>query len=208
MIDYWEQRFVKGGAIWGDHPSDSVEIAHRCFQSNDVDRLLVPGSGYGRNAGYFLERGYAVTGVEISPTAIAQGRERYPDLEVVQGSVLEVAFTDPFDAIYCFNVLHLFRADDRQRFIETYRDFLRSGGLAFFVVFSDQEPSFGKGPQVEPYTFETKPGRPVHYFTEVDLRAHFAGFDVLEMGVVEDAEDHGPGPHVHILRYICASWLG
>ncbi|MCX6375275.1 MAG: class I SAM-dependent methyltransferase, partial [Armatimonadetes bacterium] len=80
----------------------------------------------------------------------------------------------------------------------------RDGGLLFFTVFSEEEPSFGKGEKIEENTFESKPGRPVHYFTEYDLISHFSEFDVLETGLTKDPEDHGEGPHTHQLRYIVA----
>jgi hypothetical protein len=74
----------------------------------------------------------------------------------------------------------------------------------FFVVFSDRDPSFGKGQEVEKNTFESRPGRPVHYFTEDDLRDLFREFKILESGIFEDPEDHGEGPHTHELLYILA----
>jgi hypothetical protein len=27
--------------------------------------------------------------------------------------------------------------------------------------------------------------------------------EIMETGITEDPEDHGGGPHTHILRYIC-----
>jgi hypothetical protein len=76
-------------------------------------------------------------------------------------------------------------------------------------VFSEKEPSFGKGRETELNTFESKPGRPVHYFTHDDLLSHFRGFNVLETGLMEDAENHGAdGPHVHVVRYIFAEIPG
>ncbi len=102
-------------------------------------------------------------------------------------------------------MLHLFLEGDRKRFVAKCADALREGGLAFFAVFSDAEPSYGKGRQVEPGTFESKPGRPVHYFSEKDLVDHFAGFEVLETGIMEDPEEHGEeGKHVHLVRYVLA----
>ena len=72
----------------------------------------------------------------------------------------------------------------------------------FFTVFSEKEESYGKGKQIEKNTFESKPGRPVHYFDEDDLKAHFKKMEILETGIMEDPEDHGEGPHTHLLRYI------
>ncbi len=73
------------------------------------------------------------------------------------------------------------------------------------MVFSDDENSFGKGRMIEPNTFESKPGRPVHYFTKNDLIKQFKGFNVIKTGKIEDEEEHGENSkHVHILRYIFA----
>jgi hypothetical protein len=80
---------------------------------------------------------------------------------------------------------------------------MKKSGLMFYTVFSEKEPSYGQGQQIEPNTYESKPGRPVHYFTESDLKGLFKGTEILETGIMEDAEDHGAGPHTHILRYIC-----
>jgi hypothetical protein len=80
---------------------------------------------------------------------------------------------------------------------------MKNNGLMFFTVFSEKEESYGKGREVEKNTYESKPGRPVHYFNEDDLREHFENMEIVETGITEDPEEHGEGPHTHILRYIC-----
>jgi len=72
----------------------------------------------------------------------------------------------------------------------------------YFLLFSELESSYGSGEEVEPDTFESKPGKPVHYFTEEDLRAHFKETRIIETGLLEDRKNHGNGPHTHMLRYI------
>jgi hypothetical protein len=100
-------------------------------------------------------------------------------------------------------VLHLFRQYDRRLFIRQCTSRIKKQGLMFFTVFSENEPTYGQGKKTENNTFESKPGRPAHYFDEDDLKAHFKKFNILETGLVEDPEDHGGGPHTHLLRYIC-----
>ncbi len=74
----------------------------------------------------------------------------------------------------------------------------------FFVVFSDREPSFGTGLMLEENTFESKPGREVHYYSAEDLVSEFRGMEILSTGMIEDPEEHGKeGRHTHLLRYIC-----
>jgi trans-aconitate 2-methyltransferase len=232
MSDYWDSRFAAEGAIWGSRPSRTVEAAVEEFKKAGVRTVLVPGSGYGRNAEALALAGFEVTGIEISARALelAQGqggpkagaglrrletnaaldaRAQAPHPTLVtylRGSVLDrLPAGRRFDAIYCFNVLHLFTEADRVRFLSICRSALADGGTLFFTVFSEREASFGRGREIEPMTYESKPGRPVHYFTEEDLRAHFASCSVTATGVVEDPEDHGTeGPHTHLVRYIVA----
>jgi hypothetical protein len=80
---------------------------------------------------------------------------------------------------------------------------LKPNGLAFFTVFSETEVDYGKGREIEENTFETRPGRPAHYFTERDLLEHFPRFQCIQTGLAQDPENHGrDGPHVHALRYV------
>jgi trans-aconitate 2-methyltransferase len=209
MSGYWNGRFEAEGRIWGGSPSRTAERAEEIFRTNGVKTVLVPGAGYGRNSEFFADRGYEVTGIEVSDEALRMAPANTA-VRYVRGSVLEVPLgCGQYDAVYCFNVLHLFLRDDRDLFLGKCRDALREDGIAFFVVFSEKEPQFGRGRIVEENTFESKPGRPTHFFTEEDLRESFRGFEVIDTALAEDREDHGTeGPHVHVVRYICARKKG
>lgn len=206
MNSFWEERFCEEGKIWGENPSRTAEYAITLFKKYPVRTILIPGSGYGRNAEAFAREGFDVTGIEISPTAVALARQNSEKIQYFEGSVDNMPFDDcQYDAIYCFNVLHLFLKDPRQIFLKRCRDQLKKGGLMFFVVFSDREPSFCTGRMVEENTFESKPGRAVHYYSREDLISEFDGLEILKEGMIEDPEDHGKeGRHTHLLRYILA----
>jgi len=103
------------------------------------------------------------------------------------------------------NTLHLFLKKERQKSIKNCYNLIKRKGYLLFVVFSDRENSYGKGKKIEENTFESKPGRPTHYFTEVDLIDHFKNFKIINLGRVDDNENHGSlGKHTHFLRYIFA----
>jgi SAM-dependent methyltransferase len=206
MNTFWEDRFREEGRIWGDTPSRTVAYAIGLFKSAGVHEVLVPGSGYGRNAVAFAQAGFSVTGIELSGTAVALAQQNSHGVRYHAGSVLDMPFDDTmFDGIYCFNVLHLLRKDSRVTFLQRCREQLKTGGVMFFVVFSDTEPSYGKGRMVGENTFESKPGREVHYYSEEDLVSEFHKLEALETGIMEDPEEHGAeGPHTHQLRYIYA----
>jgi 2-polyprenyl-3-methyl-5-hydroxy-6-metoxy-1,4-benzoquinol methylase len=204
--EYWDNRYGTEGKIWGDKPSLTANHALGLFQKAGIKNLLVPGSGYGRHTAFFARAGYDVTGIEISPVAIEMAYQNDHMSHFHLASVLEMSSVyGQFDAIYCFNVLHLFLEAKRALFIRRCENRLTKSGLMFFTVFSEKEANYGKGTPVETNTFETRPGRPAHYFTEQDLRRHFARYDIKDIGIIEEPEDHGGKPHTHILRYICAS---
>jgi SAM-dependent methyltransferase len=203
--EFWEKRFNEEGKVWGELPSKSAYHALELFRKHGVKSILVPGSGYGRNTRLFSASSFDVTGIEISGTACNLAKQFDPSSKVYEGSVLDMSLVPgTFEAIYCFNTLHLFCEDDRRLFMQECLNKLGQAGLAFFTVFSEEEPSYGEGREVESNTYESRPGRPTHYFTEDDLKEHFRDFEVIETGIVREPEDHGGQPHTHILRYIVA----
>ena len=207
MRNYWNERFASGGEIWGIEPSKTAYYALKLFKNLDLKTVIVPGAGYGRNTKLFSDAGFNVVGVEISDIAVKEARKFDTRTKFYRKTVLEIdSINGKFDAIYCFNLLHLFKKKERLLFIEKCNRVLKVGGFVFFVVFSDKEESFGRGMKVEENTFESKPGRIAHYFTREDLLLHFNKFDVIEIGEMEDKENHGEvGEHIHHLRYIFCS---
>lgn len=206
MQNYWNRRFEKEGRIWGSSPSRTAVQAMELFRREGVWKLLIPGSGYGRHPDFFAAEGLTVHGIEVSDVAVGLSSRSNPKVHYFLGSVLDMPFSDDlYDAVYCFNLLHFLYAGDRKAVIDHCAAQLQPGGILFFTVFSEREKSCGKGRQVEENTFESKPGRPTHYFTLEDLMNHFSAFHLLETGLVEDEESHGDeGPHIHLLRYIAA----
>ncbi len=206
-MEYWDKRYLAEGKIWGDLPSKSANHALMLFKKQKINSILVPGSGYGRNTKLFSVNGFKVVGIEISKIAYDIALNFDPKTTFFQGSFLDTdLFDEKYDAIYCFNLLHLFNDANRRLFIKKCINLLQNPGYLYFTAFSEKEKSFGKGRQIELYTFENKPGRPIHYFTNKDLKEHFKQFNILKTGQLKEKENHGIlGPHIHILRYIFAS---
>jgi SAM-dependent methyltransferase len=205
-MEYWDKRFLDEGKIWGDKPSKSAFYAIQLFKKYDIMKILIPGSGYGRNSKLFSNAKFEVTGIEISKIGVELARNFDKNTRFFEGSILNMPFSNEiYDAIYCFNVLHLFLKEDRFILLRKCFNQLKTGGYIFFTVFSEKEKSFGKGKQIEHNTFESKPGRPTHYFSQNDLKKHFADYNTIDDGIIKEEENHGNlGKHTHILRYIFA----
>ena len=201
---YWDTQFSKHRYIWGETPSKSAGIALSLFRKHKIQKILVPGSGYGRNSKLFSTSGFDVTGIEISEEACALACEYDPATKIHPGSFLDDDLVqDSYEGIYCFNVLQLFLQADRIRLIHRSAQMLSPNGFMFFTGISDQDKSFGQGQGVEKNTFAVSPEKILHYFTQDDLKEHFEGFKILEMGSFEDQVTHTLyGLKSYQIRYI------
>lgn len=200
--EYWNKRFNEEGIIWTFNPCKSALKAKEMFINLGIISILIPGAGYGRNAKLFVDSGFIVTGIEISERAIEIARENRVNIKYFNGSILDMPFdSEKYDSIFCFNVLHLFLKEERDKVIDKFQNQLRENGYGFIVVISELEESFGKGEEIEQNTYEPRKGKPVHYFTDFDLREHFKRFKIVESGVIDEPESHGE-EHVHKCRYI------
>jgi SAM-dependent methyltransferase len=207
MKEYWNSRFSKEEKIWGVLPSKTAYIALKLFQKNNIKKVLIPGIGYGRNSKLFSDNDFQVVGIEISEIAYEMAKLFDPKSKIILGSILDMPLNDElFDAIYCYNTLHLFLKRERTFILKNCYESLKKGGFVFFAVFSDKEKSYGEGKKIEENTFESKPGRPVHYFSKNDLIHHFKdNFRIIKNKITVDKEIHGAeGLHYHKLRYIFA----
>lgn len=208
MSEYWNQRFAQEGMIWGSDPSPTALHARELFSNFKLQSVLVPGAGYGRNTKVFSSE-FETYGIEVTPAAVDLALEWDPDSHFILGSALDLGLEVRVDAIYCYDVLHLFLIEDRRKLIANCLKQLRPGGLLYFTCFSDEDLSNGCGELIEPGTYEYKKGKYAHFFSENDIREHFSGTDILEMGsYLETLNSLEGGAHQYILRYIVAHKRG
>lgn len=71
-LDYWEERYAGTGAVWSGRVNQVVADVARDLPPG---RALDLGCGEGGDAVWLARQGWTVTGVDLSPTAVARGRE-------------------------------------------------------------------------------------------------------------------------------------
>jgi hypothetical protein len=157
----WNERYKTDGAHW---------LSRRPRQLLVQYAELLPNSGLALDAaagvalhGLFLaERGLHVIALDISEVGLRLARESALD----RGVELETAVIDlahPWLPANYFDVIVNFRFLERATF-PVYRQALRPGGLLFFETF------------VKIYS---RDDYPEHYLDPGELRAAFAGFDII-----------------------------
>jgi SAM-dependent methyltransferase len=204
MPEYWSKRFAQEGMIWGSEPSLTALHARDLFRKHNVKSVLVPGAGYGRNTKVFSGE-FETVGIELSGTALNIAGEWDSATRFIAGSALDPREDIQVDAVYCYDVLHLFLEMDRRRLVTNCLEQVRPGGLLYFTCFSDEDPNNGCGELLEPGTYEYKKGKFAYFFSEEELRRYFLGCTVVETGTfLENLPSPGGGTHQYILRYIIA----
>jgi len=78
--------------MWKSEPADSAIFALQLFKSERINRILIPGFGYGRNAKLFIDNGLRVSGIEISGSAIKLARLSGIECTIHHGSVTSMPF--------------------------------------------------------------------------------------------------------------------
>ena len=71
--EFWDRRYSREGAIWGDGPSPTALLLAGCLPPRA--RVLEVGFGYGRDLLFLLRNGCRVAGIELS----GEGRRSGPD---------------------------------------------------------------------------------------------------------------------------------
>lgn len=194
-MSFWEAAFSEKRLMWGSEPTLSALQAAELFARSSAKEVLIPGFGYGRNASVFLERGMNVTGIEISPTAIALAKSELKlTVPVHEGSVNDMPFDDKvYDGIYAFGVLYL--VGDRQARIKFIRDCfsqLAAGGHMVFVLIAKSAPMFGVGEKLAEDWYQRWPGMTMFFYDESSIRDEFDGCGVIEISAIDETYAHGP----------------
>ncbi|NNE01138.1 MAG: class I SAM-dependent methyltransferase [Pirellulaceae bacterium] len=114
---------------------DFFEEAFNRFATGDVRRVLEPGCGSGRLVVAMAERGYDVTGLDLSQPMLQYLRRRLKrrglNAATVLGDMTEMQFDRKFDAAFCtFNTFrHLMSDADAIKHLRCVAEHLRKGGL-------------------------------------------------------------------------------
>ncbi len=161
-----------------------VRLADKGLLTRD---LLDVGCGTGENSLLAASRGADVTGIDLSPTAIARARAKASEraiaarFEVADALDLgRLIFT--VDTVIDSGVFHVFNDDDRARYVTSLGSAVKPGGVLYLMCFSDRQPgtwgprrvsadelraAFSDGWVIESMTADTFDVNPVEGTTQV-----------------------------------------
>ncbi len=192
MTEFWESKFTDEQTTWGFEPSDSAILTKNFFLEKDVKEILIPGIGYGRNAKIFCDNGIAVTGIEISKTAIdLAGVKNGLDLQIYHGSVTDMPFDNKlYDGIFCYALIHLLNTRKRRKFIMDCYNQLKPGGFMIFTVISNKSSMYGGGKQLSKDRYKLMEGLDVFFYDFDSVEREFENYGLFEFSEIDEPIKH------------------
>ena len=140
------------------------------------------GCGAGNYAIYLASRGFNVTGIDISPTAIKMAKENAKKKGItcnflvadVLGDLCEVE--EPFDFAVDWELLHHIFPEQRLLYVENVYKLLNHGGKYLSVCFSEKDKEFGGSGNYRVSGLDTV----LYFSSESELRSLFDPFFKIE----------------------------
>lgn len=185
--DFWESKFSSKEPVWHFHPSDSAIEALKIFKANNIDNILIPGIGYGRNAKLFIDNGLKVTGIEIAESAISIADSNGINCKIHHGSVMSMPFDDEmYEGIYCYALIHLLNKIERKKFLEACFNQLKNNGLMIFVVISKSDNLFGTGKFISQDRFEVSKYLKVYFYDRKSIKKEYSSFGLEDYKEIDE----------------------
>jgi hypothetical protein len=194
MNEFWEDAFQDKKMMWGEQPIALAIEAAEIFKQLGFRKILIPGFGYGRNAKPFYEKGFEITGIEISETAIQLahtflGRE----IRVFHGSVDDMPFNeDIYDGFFCHALIHLLDSAQRRKLISDCYCQLRDGGMMIFTAVTKHAVTYGVGEKLNTDRYRTKDGVDLYFYDQDSIQEEFGGFGLIEATEIDETGNGKP----------------
>lgn len=188
MTEFWEEAFKDKQEMWGLEPAKSAVRANDLFVEQKVKNVLIPGTGYGRNAKIFLDSGMSVTGIEISQTAIDMAKKHCGnDLIVYHGSVTEMPFDGKmYDGIFCYGLIYLLDNNERKKFILDCYNQLTENGIMIFTAVTKDAGTYGQGTLIGKDRFEMFGGVKIFFYDMETINEEFSDSGLWDVTVAEE----------------------
>lgn len=149
MVKSYDEEYSKDELLWGIEPS---VVAKEVLNHRQKGSVLDVGMGEGRDALFLAEKGFQVTGVDLSEIAVKKclklAKEKKLSVEALIGDFLDYYPDNRFDIIISNSTLHLMEKDSVRRAVVKMKKMTRKNGLNIIAVFTKKDSSS------VPYKFE------------------------------------------------------
>lgn len=140
------------------------------------------GCGTGNYAIYLASKGFDVTGIDRSPTAIKIATEKAQKLGVRCRFIVADLLDDlhevkeTFEFGYDWEFLHQIFPEDREKYVQNVYNILKPGAQYLSVCFSEKDPQFGGAGKFR----KTKLGTILYFSSESEIQELFSPYFVIQ----------------------------
>ena len=181
MQDMWNNRYRESETVFGHEANQFLVEAVEQLEGGTALDL---GCGQGRNALWLAERGFVVTGLDLSPVAIDQARARASELGLdATFESVDLLSWEPDGQEWDLVVLAYIHLPEQMRravHAAAQRAVAPGGRIVVVAHHLDNLGGGTGGPQ-----------RPDWLFTEEQLADDFSGLDIVRNERVVRSTDHG-----------------
>src|SRR5690606_3960940 len=173
----WDQRYSRQNFVYGKLPSKFLSENYHYLKAGS--NILDMGMGEGRNAVFLAQKGFKVTGIDISSVAVKKANLLAKEYNVQIKSVVASLEKYPvpkesFDAIICFYYV------DRN-LISKMKEWLKPDGVIIYEAHTLEQKRLDKKLKKEPDSSFVK---------EQELLTLFEGFKVLKFEEPEHEKEY------------------
>lgn len=144
----WEKEYAKGTPHWakGEEPSEFAKEFVDELEKREANTVLEIGSGNGRDSIFFAKKGFKVSAVDVSLSAVELAKsnieKKKVEVDIREANAESLPFLNgSFDGVFSLSVLH--STNLRNTIPEVYR-VLKSRGYAFIYIYGDTQYRDGK----------------------------------------------------------------
>ena len=128
-------------------PDNDVYYLSEHFKQKGFKKILDLGVGLGRHSIFFAQKGFDVSGIDISEYAVNRLKEisdkNNLNIDVRQANMLKLPFDDnSFDVVFSYNVIYHTDTKGFDTVLSEIKRVLRSGGEFYFTMISKNSWTF------------------------------------------------------------------
>lgn len=150
--NFWQEKFETRQTGW-DRGQASPQLmqwlADGLLNTQQTPRIAVPGCGKGWEVAALSEAGFDVTGLDYTPAAVTEARQRLQAAglaaQIVQADVLVYTPEQPFDAVYEQTCLCALTPDSWVAYSQQLARWIRPGGRLYALFMQVQRPGSAQG---------------------------------------------------------------
>jgi tellurite methyltransferase len=125
----FNQKYKNTPGVFGRPP---MPILKKALEIVPDGKALDLGVGNGRNALYLLEKGFKVTGVDMSEEGIKLLKQRVPDdaeIKLVVEDVTKFETEEKFDLVCAVGLLHFLEVEKIKKLVQKMKNFTNPSGV-------------------------------------------------------------------------------